>query len=85
MNGLSLRLGTAESRCFDVRMHLNHVFRTLKEDVREVAETDADKRRAEIVCKRLDHQFSDAIQAIDRAELTHREFLMSVKKEKSDG
>ncbi len=43
--------------------------------------TDADKRRAEIVCKRLDHQFSDAIQAIDRAELTHREFLMSVKKE----
>lgn len=47
--------------------------------------TDADKRRAEIACNRLDHLFSDAIQAIDRAEMTHREFLMSVKKEKPDG
>lgn len=47
--------------------------------------TDADKRRPEIACNRLDHQFSDAIQAIDRAEMTHRELLMSVKKEKPDG
>ena len=56
-------------------MHTNHVIRALKEDVREVAEPDSDKREAETVCDRLDQQFAAVIAAIDRAVFTHRDFV----------
>ncbi|MDE0464602.1 MAG: hypothetical protein OXH93_19445 [Caldilineaceae bacterium] len=75
MNGLSLRTEAARQRCFDLRMHTNHVFRALKEGVREVAETASDKRKAETACRRLDQQFDAVITAIDRAEIAHRDFV----------
>lgn len=75
MNGLSLRTEAAGQRCFDLRMHTNHVLRALKESVREVAETASDKRKAEAVCRRLDQQFAAVITAINRAELAHSDFV----------
>ncbi len=76
---ITIRIETGKQHCFDLRMYTNHVFRALKDGVREAAETDADKRKAETVCTRLDHQFQDAIQAIDRAEQTQREFLQGLR------
>ncbi len=72
MNGLSLRIETAQRRCFDLRMHLNHVYRTLKEDIQETAPDDEE---AEKTCNQLERDFKEAIRIVDRSEKQHSEFL----------